>query len=106
MVFLSGDRHHAELQRLDRPGTYPIYDFTSSPLTAGLSDSASRPGSTEVDAPTRVPGTLVNTVRNFGTLTVAGPRTDRTLTMRLYDAEGAVLWQQAVRGNDLRTPRE
>ncbi len=105
VVFLSGDRHHAELRRLDRPGTYPLYDFTSSPLTAGLSDSASRPGSPELDAPTRVAGTLVNTSRNFGTLTFSGTRADRTLTMRTYDNVGTLLWEQAVRAADLRTPR-
>ena len=105
VVFLSGDRHHAELQRLERPGTYPLYDFTSSPLTAGLSDAASRDDSPERDAPTRLPGTLVNTTRNFGTLTFSGTRADRTLTMRTYDAAGAVLWEHTVRAADLRTPR-
>jgi len=33
VVFLSGDRHWAELSRLDRPGHYPLYDVTSSALT-------------------------------------------------------------------------
>ena len=105
VVFLSGDRHHSELQRLDRPGTYPLYDVTSSPLTAGLSDSASRDDSPERDAPTRVPGTLVNTARNFGTLVFSGPRPDRTLTMRTLDGAGALLWEHTVRAADLATPR-
>ncbi len=105
VVFLSGDRHHAELQRLDRPGTYPLYDFTSSPLTAGLSDAASQPASPELALPTRVAGTLVNTTRNFGTLTFSGTRAERTLTMRAYSNAGAVLWEKAVRAADLRTPR-
>ena len=105
VVFLSGDRHHTELQRLDRPGTYPLYDFTSSPLTAGVSDSASRDGSPERDAPTRLPGTLVNAARTFGTLTFSGTRTDRSLAMRTYDAAGALLWEHTVRAADLTTPR-
>lgn len=33
VVFISGDRHWAELSRLDRPGDYPLYDLTSSALT-------------------------------------------------------------------------
>jgi phosphodiesterase/alkaline phosphatase D-like protein len=33
VLFLSGDRHWAELSRLDRPGDYPLYDLTSSGLT-------------------------------------------------------------------------
>lgn len=33
VLFISGDRHWAELSRLDRPGAYPLYDLTSSALT-------------------------------------------------------------------------
>jgi alkaline phosphatase D len=33
VFFISGDRHWAELSRLDRPGNYPLYDLTSSALT-------------------------------------------------------------------------
>jgi alkaline phosphatase D len=32
-IFISGDRHWAELSRLDRPGDSPLYDLTSSALT-------------------------------------------------------------------------
>jgi alkaline phosphatase D len=101
VVFLSGDRHMTELDRLERPGTYPLYDFTSSPLTAGASSNP--PDSVNA---TRVPGTLVTGQRNFGTLSFTGPRTDRTLTMRTFSAEGALLWEHAVRAADLTTPRE
>ncbi len=105
VVMLSGDRHHTELMRLERPGTYPIYEFTSSPLTAGASTYALREDSPEYVNPLRVPGTLVAGVYNFGTLTVEGARTDRTLTMRTYDLEGELLWEQAVRARELQTPR-
>ena len=104
VVFLSGDRHHTELLKLDRPGAYPIYEFTSSPLTAGGSTAALQPDSPERDNPLRVPGTLVAGPRNFGTLTVSGPRTDRTMTMRTYGADGALLWEHAVRARDLQAP--
>ncbi|MCA0268186.1 MAG: alkaline phosphatase family protein [Bacteroidetes bacterium] len=100
VVFLSGDRHMTELQRLDRDGAYPLYDFTSSSLTAGTS----RPAPQEVDSPTRVPGTLV-TAHNFGTLTLTGPRTDRTLTMRTYGVDGTMLWERSIRAADLAYPR-
>ena len=99
VVFLSGDRHHAELNRLERPGTYPLYEFTSSALTAG----AATPRETN---PLRVDGTLVAGQRNFGTLAFTGPRTDRTLTMRAFSAEGEPLWEHAVRAVDLKTPDE
>ena len=106
VVFLSGDRHHAELVRVERPGTYPLYEFTSSPLTAGVSTAALDPDSPEYENPARVPGTLVADRRNFGTLTVSGPRTDRTMTMRALGADGVVLWERSVRAADLRTPRD
>jgi alkaline phosphatase D len=101
VVFLSGDRHMTELDRLERPGTYPLYDFTSSPLTAG--PVTNPPDSTNA---TRVPGTLVTGRHNFGTLSFAGPRTDRTLTMRTFGADGALLWATPPRPADLTTPRE
>ena len=105
VVFLSGDRHHTELLKLDRPGAYPIYEFTSSPLTAGASTAPLQPDSPERDNPLRVPGTLVAGPRNFGTMTVSGPRTDRTMTLRTYGADGALLWEHAVRARDLQLPR-
>jgi alkaline phosphatase D len=33
VLFISGDRHWAELSRLDRSGDYPLFDVTSSALT-------------------------------------------------------------------------
>lgn len=33
VLFISGDRHWAELSRLEREGDYPLYDLTSSALT-------------------------------------------------------------------------
>ena len=105
VVFLSGDRHHTELMRLERPGHYPLYEFTSSPLTAGASTYALREDSPEYTNPLRVDGTLVAGVHNFGTLTVTGPRTDRTMRMRTFDADGAMLWEHTVRARDLQYPR-
>jgi alkaline phosphatase D len=104
VVFLSGDRHHTELLRLARPGAYPLYEFTSSPLTAGASTYPLREDSPERANPLRVDGTLVAGERNFGTLTVTGPRTDRVMTMRTYKTDGALLWEHAVRARDLQYP--
>ena len=33
VIFISGDRHWAELSRMERPGSYALYDLTSSALT-------------------------------------------------------------------------
>ena len=98
VVFLSGDPHSTGLFRVQPDGFYPLHDFTSSPLTAGPATVANP------DAPGRVPGTTVERTHNFGTLTFSGPRTDRTLTMRTFDADGTLLWTHAIRAADLRVP--
>jgi len=101
VVFLSGDRHFTELLKIDRPGTYPIYEFTSSPLT-------SRPWATP-EAPERdnldvVPGTLVGQ-RQFGMIRVTGPGNDRTLALESRDTTGKLIWHREIRARDLKSPK-
>ncbi|MFB6273581.1 MAG: alkaline phosphatase [Salinibacter sp.] len=95
VVFLSGDRHITELLRRKPDGFYPLYEFTNSPLTAGA--ASGRPN------PHRVEGTLVEQ-RNFGTLTVSGPREDRVLTMRTFGTDGKLLWERSIRAETLTVP--
>ena len=52
---MSGDRHHSEVIRYQRPKSYALYDITTSPLTAGI--AAVR--DPEKSNPERMPGTLV-----------------------------------------------
>jgi alkaline phosphatase D len=100
VLFLSGDRHAAELLSVTPPGSYPLYDFTSSPFTAGLSVEPA-----EANNPLRVPGTsLVNDMHNFGLLRFRGACNDRTLDMQLYDKTGKERWTYTVRGSDLAPP--
>ncbi|MEW6213529.1 MAG: alkaline phosphatase D family protein [Acidobacteriota bacterium] len=100
VVFLSGDRHHTELIRRAEPGLYPLYDFTSSPLTSGgsrLEDEANNPA--------RVPGTWVTDgVRNFGLLEFSGPEKDRRLKLRTLDLAGKELWQFEIKASELAFP--
>jgi alkaline phosphatase D len=101
VVFLSGDRHFTELLKLDRPGTYPLYEFTSSPLT---SRPWATPDAVERDNPAVVPGTLIGQ-RQFGMIRVTGPGNDRTLALESYDATGKMLWRHEIRARDLMTPK-
>ena len=98
VVFLSGDRHFSELLRLPRGGTYPLYEFTSSPLTAG---AFANPDAQERSNPDLVPDTLV-TQRSFGMVRLAGPKANRTLTFEAYDGEGVLLWSRSVGAAELR----
>lgn len=76
VVLLSGDRHHSELLRSTTVTSYPLYEFTSSPLTAG-----GRRITEETENPLRMPGTWVTETRNFGMLEFSGPRKERVMTM-------------------------
>lgn len=88
VVFLSGDRHFAQLLRIERPGLYPLHELTTSPLTSG---PVRNPGDTERNNPDMVPGTLY-TERNFAMITVTGPRTERVLSIELMDTQGHKRW--------------
>ncbi|MFT6960820.1 MAG: alkaline phosphatase D [Flammeovirgaceae bacterium] len=97
VIFLSGDRHHTELSKLqENPKIYPIYDFTVSPLTAKTYPRTEKePNLNHVD------NTLVNQ-RNFGEFSVSGPLTDRKLEVKIFGTKGELLWKREIRANDLR----
>lgn len=96
LVFLSGDRHFTEMTVLERPGTYPLREFTVSPLTAGPYEEGA-----EEENVRRVEGTVV-TERNFAVMEVTGPREDRTMTVTVFDREGRELWSRSLRARELR----
>lgn len=99
IVFLSGDKHHADLSCLRNSSFYSFYEFTSSPLTAGLA-SHFKPE----DNVLSVPGTFVNEMRNFGILKFDGPKNDRRLTMECYDNNGKLRWSHVVKASELKPP--
>lgn len=96
VIFLSGDRHHTELTRMPREGTYPLYDLTTSPLTAGLSNRGENEANTW-----RVAGTYLKE-RNFALLKFSGPLADRVLTIQVCRTDGSVAWEQAIAAKQLR----
>ncbi len=95
VIFMDGDRHFTELTKLERAGTYPLYDFTISPLTAGQVDPKDEPNTL------RVPGTLV-TERNFGLVNVSGPASDRRFKVTIYNAAGKEMWQHEIKASELK----
>ena len=97
VVFLSGDLHMTELIRVERQAMHPLFELTVSPLTASPYAEA-RPD------PKAVPGTLV-AERNFAVLDFSGPRTDRSMKITVFDANGSELWTRTVRAAELRAPR-
>ena len=96
VLFFTGDRHISDLNKLEREGTYPLYDWTVSPMTAGKADAV------KLDYnETLVPGTLVQE-RAFSKIEVTGPLKDRTLTITLFNVKGEVLWTKELKSNLLK----
>lgn len=89
LFFLTGDRHHTELNLLKEEGAEPIYDFTVSPLTSGYYSPITEKN------PLRVEGTLVDK-RNFGMVSVGGKRGERKLVLQIFDVNGKEVWKKEI----------
>lgn len=97
VVFLSGDRHHSELTKMEREGTYPLYNYVNSPLTSQptkfLSDE-------ETHDSWRVPGSLIRQ-RNYGRVAVSGAPGQRVLALETVSATGERLWNYSIPAAEL-----
>lgn len=89
VVFLTGDRHHTELSRLQAENGTVIYDLTISPLTSSVHSDTSEVNKFQVE------GTLL-AERNFGVLEFSGPRKSRSLKIVVMDADGKEKWTQTI----------
>lgn len=105
VVFLSGDRHHTELLKNDKVTAslgYPLYDLTSSSITAGASSVI---GSDEEKNPMRVANTLT-AENNFCRIQISGKKKgERQLEITNYDAKGMVKWGYVIKESDLKAKR-
>ncbi len=93
VIFLTGDRHHTELQRVELKPGLPVYDFTCSPLT-----SATHAGvltGHEAQNPQRVPGTLL-AEHNFGRVSLSGAPGARQVHLQVFDALGQPVWDYTI----------
>jgi alkaline phosphatase D len=88
VVFLTGDRHHSELSKIVNAKGNVIYDFTVSPLTAGVNINPE-------ENLNRVEGTLVKE-RNFGIIEFEGPFNQRKLRFKIFNSNGVEIWSQEI----------
>lgn len=95
VLFFSGDRHHAELSKLERPGTYPLYDLTTSPLTAGTHNPGNEKNTLRMD------GTLFNG-HNFAICKVTGTSKERKLIIDLVNNRGDLVWSKEIKASELK----
>ena len=96
IVFLTGDRHHTEVIKTVRQGTYPLYDVTVSPLTSGTHKF----GGPEKNNPARVIG--IDEKQNFAKVTITGPVNDRKLTFNFMGINGESLGTWSVTSGELK----
>ncbi len=96
VIFLSGDRHHTELTKLQENNkVYPLYDLTCSSLTAGT-HSVKDHKNTLI-----VPETLVDE-HNFAVMEVTGKYKERVLKMSIFDKNGNEKWSKSFLQNELK----
>jgi len=99
IFFISGDRHRAEISRIERKLPYPLFDITSSSL-----NSPSKPENQDEPNKYRV-GRHNFIDSNFGLLTFDWSATDPKLTMEIRDTKGKVVLSHELVLSSLRIPK-
>ncbi|WP_338407075.1 alkaline phosphatase D family protein [uncultured Flavobacterium sp.] len=96
VLFLTGDRHFAEMSMLPRENSYPIYDWTVSPFTAGVvSDSVLKENNKyKVEGSTFLQN-------NFGIIAFSGNKENRQIKLSLFDKNGKELWKKVILKKEL-----
>jgi len=96
VILLSGDRHFAELYRLQRPNSYDLYEVTTSPLSAITTGILlGNKGSQRA-----VPKTKWRKP-NFARFTITGSANNRICTVYLCNKRGKTVWQKSWKQTDL-----
>lgn len=98
VLFFTGDRHHSEVIKQERPLLYPLYDVTISPLTATVGSVKGA----EINNPARINGTLVE-AQNFGNIFITGKKNERILKVVFTGIRGDKLAEWRINENELKT---
>jgi alkaline phosphatase D len=99
VVFLTGDRHHSEIIKAERPGTYSLFDITVSPLTSGTHTFSGQ----EKNNPYRVLG--IDEKQNYAKFSFSGKRGERKLTVNFFGIKGDKLGEWSITEKDLKIPK-
>ena len=99
VVFVTGDRHHSEIIKVERQGSYPLYDITCSPLTSGTHTF----GKDEQNNPYRVLG--IDQKQNYTRFSFSGPRNSRKMKVEYLGLKGELLGEWSIDEKDLKNPR-
>ena len=96
VIFLTGDKHYAEICKRDWHG-YPLIDFTSSPLT---SPPLPRRLFHAYHNQWRITGTDYP-LKNFGKIWISGPVGNRSAKLEIYGRGGYKKRQLTINQNEL-----
>lgn len=99
VVFLTGDRHHSEIIKVDRRNSYPLHDVTVSPYTSGTHTFSG----IEKNNPYRVIG--VDEKQNYGRISVTGKRNERVLKIEFIGLKGDKLGEYSIPEQTVKLPR-
>ena len=94
VIFLSGDRHFAEVMQLERAGKYTIHEITTSPLTSFIDERGSRNSF-------RKDGTFIMDT-NFARFNLRGKGNDRECLVELFDRHGGIWWTHTIKLSEIR----
>ncbi len=97
VIFLTGDIHHSVLMKSDSLCSYPIYDFTCSPLTSVVHNVHPY----EFENRQVVKGKIAITY-NFGKIRVEGKEGERECIIETYNAKGEKIWDYVIQEKELQ----
>jgi alkaline phosphatase D len=98
VLFLTGDRHHSEIIKAERTGTYTLYDITVSPLTS----STTIFDGPEKNNPDRVFG--IEGKQNYAKFSFSGKKDERKLLIEFFGVKGDKLGEWNISEKELKTP--
>ncbi len=94
VIFVSGDRSFAELQKLDRPDAYPLYNLGTSPVAGRIDNAGYR-----TPNPLRAAG--YSGGANFGILDIDTAAVPPAVVFRVSDSKGGIGFTKTVLVSDL-----
>lgn len=97
VIFLTGDKHYSELTKRDWRG-YPLYDFTSSPISSPVIPRMLLHG---YDNPRSIKGTVLY-AKNFGRIKITGPAGNRECKLAIYGKRGKLKWDYTIKSDELK----
>lgn len=93
IVFFSGDVHYAEISKLERKNTYPLFDFTFSAFTSFTHKG--KPNLNAIEG-SRYPK------NNYGLITITGKKGNRICHFECKSRDGKPVWEYNISEGMLR----